>query len=168
MADTYSLATVDDVQARLDWTLDTGERSVADGAITDLSDDARFYGSNSWISTAVPRQVKNLVVRAAARFMRNPDGYITSRAGDETIAWTDRKEDAAVATFTKQEQDQLAELGGNTRAGITSVQLVAFGPTRNHTPRYVNPFTRDVHSPGEDVIWVESDGKPFPYPVEDF
>lgn len=168
MADEYSLAAVEDVQARLDWTLGDGERQVADGAITDLSDDARYYGSNSWTSTAVPRQVKNIVVRAAARFMRNPDGYTVSRAGDETVGWTDRKDEAGVAIFTQQEQSQLAELGGNTRAGITSVPIVAFGPTRQHKPRYLNPFTRDVHSPGEDVTWVDSDGKPFPYPVEDW
>lgn len=164
MADAYSLATVDDVQARLDWTLDTGERAVADGAITDLSDDARFYGANAWTSTAVPRQVKNIVVRAAARFMRNPDGYVTSRAGDETLAWTDRKEDAGVATFTKQEQDQLAELAGNTRAGITSVPMMAFGPTRKHTTRYVDPVARDIHTADAgDVLYIDATGRPVPY-----
>jgi hypothetical protein len=165
MADEYSLASVDDVQARLDWTLDDGERQVADGAITDLSDDARFYGANAWNSTAVPRQVKNIVIRASARYMRNPDGYVTSRAGDETLAWTDRKDDAGVATFTKQEQDQLAELAGNTRAGLTSVPIVAFGPTRRHVPRYIDPRTRDIHG-DDDIVWIDSDDKPFPHSAE--
>jgi hypothetical protein len=168
MADPYSLASVEEVQARLDWTLDDGERQVADGAITDLSDDARFYGSNSWTEANCPRQVKNLVVRAAARFMRNPDGYVTSRAGDETVAWTDRKEDAGVATFTRQEQDQLAELAGNTRTGLTSVPMAAFGPTRKHTPRYVFPSRRDIHSPYEsEVTYSDATGRPIPYPAED-
>jgi len=33
--------------------------------------------------------VRTLVLRCAARYMRNPDGYVTSRAGDETLTWSD-------------------------------------------------------------------------------
>jgi len=132
-----ALATVDDLQDRLDWVLDEGEQGVATGALEDLSDDARFYGSSSWDSTNAPRQVRSLVLRAAARFMRNPDGYTQSRAGDETLAWADRGEDAGSAFFTKKEQQMLARLAGVSSTSVMSVPLQAWGPSKKTGPGYV-------------------------------
>lgn len=161
MAD--ELATLPELQSRLDWQLDTGEQSVAQGALEDLSDDARFYGSQRWDSTTAPRQVKSLVLRAAARFMRNPDGFVQSRAGDETIQWSDGGEDAGTAHFTEREQKILAALSGRGQ-GIVSVQAVAYGPTRTAGPRYINPMTPGVGS--EDTIYATTETKPFPIAQE--
>lgn len=140
MAD--ELATLPELQARLDWTLDTGEQSVATAALADLSDDARFYGSARWDSATAPRQAKSLVLRAAARFMRNPDGFVQSRAGDETIVWSDGGEDAGTAHFTEREQKILASMAGRG-TGLASVGLVAFNPGTRRTPRLIDPTTND-------------------------
>lgn len=129
------LAALEELQARLDWDLDTGEELVATGALEDLSDDARFYGSDSWTSASVaPRQVKSLVLRAAARFMRNPDGYVSSRAGDEAVTWSDRGHSAGSPYFTREERESLASLAG--RSSIYSVDTVAWGPTKKAGPGY--------------------------------
>jgi hypothetical protein len=132
------LATVDELQDRLDWVLDSGEQGVAEGALGDLSDDARFYGTSSWTDDLVaPRQVKSLVLRAAARFMRNPDGYTQSRAGDETLQWGDRGENAGSAFFTTREQQMLARIAGSNTSGVISVPLQAWGPSKPTGPGYV-------------------------------
>lgn len=140
MAD--ELATLPDLQARLDWDLDAGEQGVAIGALEDLSDDARFYGSSRWTSTAVPRQVRSLVLRAAARFMRNPDGYVQSRAGDESVGWPDLGAEAGTATFNKREQKMLAALAGRG-ASLVSVSVIAYDPGTRRAPRYINPMVKD-------------------------
>jgi hypothetical protein len=157
MAD--ELATLPELQARLDWELDPGEQNVATGALEDLSDDARFYGSSRWDSTNAPRQVKSLVLRAAARFMRNPDGFVQSRAGDETIVWSDKGEDAGTAHFTDREEKILSSIAGRG-TGLVSVNVVAYGPTTKRTTRYIDPISRDVG--GDAAIYVPSDVKPFP------
>lgn len=132
------LATVDELQARLDWVLDAGEQGVAEGALEDLSDDARFYGASSWTDDLVaPRQVKSLVLRAAARFMRNPDGYTQSRAGDETLAWADQGENAGSAFFTQKEQQMLGRIAGTNTSSIVSVPLEAWGPSKRTGPGLV-------------------------------
>lgn len=140
MAD--ELAQLPELQARLEWTLDAQEQVVAQSALADLSDDARFYGSSRWDSTNCPRQAKSLVLRAAVRYMRNPDGYITSRAGDETVQWAE-SEEGGTAAFNEREQKMLAAIAGKG-SGITSVTTVAYGPTRARGPRYINPMTQDT------------------------
>jgi hypothetical protein len=125
MAET--IATVDELQARLDWTLDDGERGVAQGALDDLSEDARYYGATTWDSVTAPRQIKSLVLRAAARYMRNPDGYVQSRAGDETLMWTDKGDQLGNAQFNVQEQKMLATIAGRTTSGLYSVPITAWG-----------------------------------------
>jgi hypothetical protein len=160
MAD--ELASVTELQLRLDWTLDQGEQSMAEAALADLSDDARFYGSARWNSDTAPRQVKSVVLRAAARFMRNPDGYTQSRAGDETIMWNDSAgQDAGTAFFTEREQKILASLAGRGN-GLVSVQVIAHGPLRRRGPRYINPMTQDLSRSGE-VGYVPTEGAPIPF-----
>lgn len=163
MAD--ELATLPELQSRLDWELDSGEQGVATAALADLSDDARFYGSQRWDSATAPRQVKSLVLRAAARFMRNPDGYVQSRAGDETIVWNDAAgEDAGTAHFTEREEKILAALAGRGQ-GIVSVQAVAHGPARRSGPRYIDPSTDGLDYDG--TINATTEAKPFPVYSED-
>lgn len=153
------LATLPELQSRLDWELDSGEQNVALGALADLSDDARFYGSSRWDGSNVPRQVKSLVLRAAARYLRNPDGFTQSRAGDETIQWSDAGENAGTAHFNKAEQKILGSIVGRGQ-GLVSVNTVAYGPTTRRTTRYVDPISNDIG--GDDAIYVPSDVKPFP------
>ena len=108
MAD--NLASLDDLLARLDWELDEVEQRVAAAALEDLSDDARNYGISTWTPITAPRTVRTMVLRAAVRYMRNPDGYVQSRAGDEIVGWAPRK-DVGAAQFTEDEKDELRDLG---------------------------------------------------------
>lgn len=120
-----ALATLDELKARLDWTLDGDEEHVASAALEDLSDDARFYGRDAWTDPEhTPRTVVKMVVRAAARYMRNPDGYTQSRAGDETLTWNeDRSGQAGAAHFNETEIKALRSMAG--AGGIYSVPISA-------------------------------------------
>ncbi len=125
------LATIEELAARLPFVMDEDEEREAMGALEDLSDDARHYGKSSWTEPATtPPQVSRLVLKAAARHMKNPDGYTQSRAGDETLAWDEKGEEAGAAYFIPREIDQLRRLAGITK--IFSVPMVAWGTKCRH------------------------------------
>lgn len=147
----YLLASIEQLQERLDWVLESGEQGVALGALHSLSDDARYLGSESWRADTVPRQVRNLVLAATARFIRNPDGYETSRAGDETLGWGDRRGDAGIATFTADEKDRLRSHGGKSK--LWSVEVVAWG--------------RQPYSAEPRKVPILNGGKPMPLDYPD-
>lgn len=132
------LATTAELQSRLDWTLNSVELTVAFSALSDLSEDARYWGSSNWDSFTAPRQAKSLVLRAAARYMKNPDGYTTSRAGDETVMWSDETVSAS-PSFTEGEQKMLAALAGRNTSGLWSADLTAWGPISKSAPRMIDP-----------------------------
>lgn len=146
------LAKYDDLLARLDWTLSPEEERIARSALEDLSDDARNYGSERWASEQVaPRSVRTMVLRAAVRYMRNPDGYIQSRAGDEIVGWAPRKDGLGAAEFSDKEKDELRDLASK-RSYFQSVQTYVY-----HTPGS-GVGRRDIHVP------VDHAGKGFPLP----
>lgn len=117
-------ASLVELTARLDFTLDVEQTRDATDALEYLSELARHHGK-PWLDAAsAPRLVKNLVIAAAKRYLRNPDGYTQSRAGDETLAWTDRGHDAGTPYFTDREVKMLETIGG--RSGIISVPTFAW------------------------------------------
>jgi hypothetical protein len=130
-----ALATMDELTARLDWTLDADEQRAAVGALEELSEQAIYHGKPTWDRFSVPRLVKNVVLAAAARYLRNPDGYTQSRAGDETLVWTDRGHDAGTAYFTEREIKMIRSTAGNT--GFGSAPVTAWGPQRKPLIGYV-------------------------------
>ncbi|NUV86597.1 hypothetical protein G6W61_10295 [Streptomyces sp. KAI-26] len=118
-------ATLDELRGRLDWEPDEDELRIAAGALDDASDLAATYGRD-WPEDTAPRLVKTLVLKSAARYMRNPNGYTQSRAGDETLAWSDIGRDGGTVYFSREEIRLLEELAGRKR-GITSVAVFAWG-----------------------------------------
>ncbi|MFF3017111.1 hypothetical protein [Streptomyces sp. NPDC057939] len=121
-------ATLDELKGRLDWELDEDELRIGASALEDASDLAAEYGRD-WAATSAPRLVKTLVLKAAARYVRNPHGYTQSRAGDETLAWGDIGRDAGSVYFTREETRLLAELAGR-RPCLTTAPIIAWGTTR--------------------------------------
>ena len=142
---TEPFATLIELKGRLEWALDADEERAATGALEDLSNWARHYGRN-WTSTNAPLLVKTLVLGAAARFMRNPDHYTTSRAGDETVGWTDRGAEKAAAPFTDGEIAALKMLVRPVAFG--TVSMTAWGPQKRLAP--------------DGLVPVAGGGDPFP------
>lgn len=166
------LATLEELKGRLDWELDPLEETVATSALEDLSDDARYYGQDTWLTTeTAPRVVCSLVLRAAARHMQNPNGYTQSRAGDETLTWRDNGPEAGSAHFTDREIKQLREMNGTS--SLVSVPVTAWGsvPRLN---RYI-PKARGSNMPGwrngaygdAGYVPVDGNGDPFPMYADD-
>lgn len=151
--DATPLVTVEELEGKLPFDLSVEEKREAARSLEELSDDARHYGSSKWESEALaPRQVKNLVLKAAARHMKNYEGLQTSRAGDESVTFF---EGAGDAQFTKDEKRRLSELGGNYRATVQTVGLY-HSTNRPALRRGVDP---------KDTVPVADPGsaKPFPY-----
>lgn len=127
MDDAY--ATLAELKDRLDWTLSDAEERMAQSALIDASDLARFHGLE-WSVEFAPRMVSRLVLRACARYMRNPDGFTQSRAGDETVAWNDSAgENARDVYFTRSEINLLEKLAGKG-SGFGTAPVSAWGPQR--------------------------------------
>jgi len=132
-----TFATLDELRDRLDWTLDPDEERLAASALEDASDEARMHGRD-WTTEHAPRLVKTVVLKAVVRYLRNPDGYVSSRAGDETLTWSDRGDpNAGAVSFTRDEIALLRELAGK-RAGLTSAPITAWSQRpHRHGPGYV-------------------------------
>jgi hypothetical protein len=145
-------ASLVELKERLDWTLDPDEERLAASALADASDEARMHGRD-WSIEHVPRPVQAIVLKACVRYLRNPDGYTTSRAGDETVTWSDRGDPAAGAvSFTRDEIALLRELSGN-RAGLMSAPITAWSP--------------HPHRAAPGYVPVDGGGKPFPLYARD-
>ena len=151
-----ALVAIDELQAELPFTMDADDTKEATGALEDLSDDARYYGKPTWITpAATPRQVRRLVLKAAKRHMKNYEGYVLSRAGDETVQFHDKGESMGSAEFTGTEIAQLKEYGGNQRSGFHSVNLF------NGSRRTRNPDTGLVPVQGGGYIPYFSGTEPW-------
>ncbi|MGC4928074.1 hypothetical protein [Streptomyces sp. DT117] len=147
-------ATLDELTGRVDWELDEDELRIATTALADASDLAATYG-REWPADRAPRLVKMLVLKSAVRYLRNPNGYTQSRAGDETLAWSDAHgRDAGSVYFTREEIRLLENLAG-TRPGLTSVTLSAWGSR-------LRPHSSGRANAGGLVPVDYEGGRPFP------
>lgn len=144
------LATVDDLKARLDWDLSEEELRIAEHAIEDLSDEARFLGSSGWTAVSAPRIVRTTVLKAAQRFMRNPDGYIQSRAGDELVGWAAVKREVGAPEFSEAEKDRL-------RDAAKRMSTIRYSQSYVYSNASSPLSADDIHVP------VNYGGKDFPF-----
>ncbi|MCY0933634.1 hypothetical protein [Streptomyces sp. H34-S4] len=152
-----NFATLAELQARLDWTLDADEERIANSALEDASDLASHYAGRDWPAGAVPRMVRTMVLKACKRYMDNPAGYTQSRAGDETTGWNDAQgEDAGTVHFTNEEQKLLAGIGGR-KPGLFSAQVSAWNSVR----REVSVGLVPVDPPGADFPFFADEVEPW-------
>jgi hypothetical protein len=147
-----NFATLDELKARLDWTLDADEERIATSALEDASDLASFHAGRDWTdASSTPRLVRTLVLKACKRYMDNPSGYTQSRAGDETLGWNDSQgEEAGTVHFTAEERKLLAEIGGR-KPGLYSAQVSAWNSVRRPVAAGLVPVAQPT-----------PDSKPFP------
>lgn len=144
-----SLVELSELQRRLDFDLDSVQERVALAALEDLSDEAIYLGSAGWTPYNVPSGVKIIILRAAVRYARNPEGYLQSRAGDELVAWEEGSQTGA-ATFTEDEESRIKALARRKGVGgLVSLQVHAW-------PRKDRPV---------DLGWVPvaGGGSPMPF-----
>lgn len=120
-----SLATLDELQASIEWTLSEDETGLAAYALEHASELVKTYGL-PWTPESVPPLVKHIVIAAAAKFLRNPDGYSQSRAGDETVAWSSEAASGGV-TLTPDQIDLCERMAG--RSSLDTWEVTAWGPS---------------------------------------
>lgn len=120
------IVSVEELGAKLPFVMDEDDKREAELTLDTLSDDARDLGSPRWDAHNAPRQVRNIILRAANRHMKNYESYTMSRAGDESVSWTDRGDEAGTAYFTERESSAIRKLAGNRNSGFWSVGLYAY------------------------------------------
>ena len=140
------LVTLEELEAKLGQVLDDEEKRDAEGALEEASMLVRHYGA-PWPDPAkAPQVAKTLVIRSVKRYLKNPDGYTQSRAGDESVAWDGLGDRAMAPYLTKAERQMAASAAG--RGGVTSAPIQPWG---------------ELHEPKDEYIDVCGPGKPFPF-----
>lgn len=142
-----ALATVEDVERRLEDEPTDRVYTMIEEYLEDASDLARFYGDSSWTDEECPAQVRRIVASAVARFIRNPDGYTASRAADEMLGWGETDDPGAIR-FTDREITLLQQLAPVRVGAMGSIQVSNWGTKRRN---------RDIYVP-----WGH-DRRPFPF-----
>ena len=145
-----AFADVTELAARLEWTLDDGELRVAEGALEALTFEAMEFGSSAWTEETCPPGVKSLILTAAARYVRNYNGYNESRAGDETLGWgaVDREPDTP--EFTKSERERIARYA-HARPGFGTINIFTWGT------RYADRGDLMAPMKDKDLPWIRAD-----------
>lgn len=116
-----AFADLEDLELRLDIELSEKEKQMALAALEDASDYARHYGGQNWRDESPPVIVRAIVLNVVSRYMRNPDAFVQSRAGDETLVWSDLRGEAALR-FTDGEKQILGEYSfGKQNVGSVGV-----------------------------------------------
>lgn len=144
------LATLDELRPRLGYEMDEAEEAMAEAALEEASELVRAFGCATWEVWNCPPIAKQVVLRAVKRYMTNPEGYIQSRAGDETVILSDGGVEMQSVFLTETEKKLLARAAGGNR--LTSVPTTAWGRMRR------SPYT---DQPG--YVPVAGGGKPFPF-----
>ena len=146
-----ALVELNDLKARLEWTLSPEEESLALGALEDASELVKFYGL-PWTADSAPGMAKTIVFNAVTRYLRNPDGFIQSRAGDEMVAWSaEGAMSRGSVSLTGDEVDILAALSGRSTLG--TVELTAWGPSTY--PNNGRVSWAPTNPPGKLFPWGE-------------
>ena len=134
------LAALEDLARRIDWEMDEDETRVATSALEDLSHEARFLGSNSWETANVtPPYVRTLILKAASRYLKNVEGYIASRAGDEQVSWPEAADVMGTASFTDREEKRLSQLARPSALLVTETYAYSNGKVSYDDNRYRVP-----------------------------
>lgn len=127
------LATVGELAARLDFPVldDPALKSMAEAALEDATSLVLAEGRPTWTPYNCPHVAKTVVLAAARRHMTNPDGFTTSRSGDEAVGWDGVGGDALAVYLTDAEVKRIRRA---TNVGtLSAVQTFVFGP--NSAPR---------------------------------
>lgn len=151
-------AQVEDVQHRLDFDMTTAEQRLCGNSLDDMSEEARFLAGQAWpIPEQAPRMVRTLVLKSVTRYMKNLEGLITSRAGDETLTLPDLGDKAGSPYFTEAEQNTLRVLGGKGEGGFVSVEATAYGTSwrrlKHHESTLVNTIGGGEPFPFNEECW---------------
>lgn len=149
MADA-TLVTVEELASKSYDEWDDAEKREAQGALDILSDDARYYGSDAWTAPEnTPQSVKNRIIIAARRYMKNYEALVNSKSGDESVSMADLDEEMGTPYFTEEERRILAGIKGAIRQSLVSIPTVAWN--HEYTPQPLR--SRGVKQTPDDFTW---------------
>lgn len=111
------MSLLDDLKLSVEWTLSPEQERIAQWAINSLSLEAAYLASVAWTTPEPPPIIGLQVVKAASRWVRNPDGLSQDRVGDMTIGRPyGSVEIHSSPTFTPDEAKLIKSYSGATTA----------------------------------------------------
>ena len=122
-----SLATVDELAARLPDGIDSADEDRAQLLLDDVSALARAEVETDWVDDAnalsgVPAVVVTVVLAAARRAWLNPSGFVSETIGSYTYRLADGAAGSGVF-LTDEEKRLIRRAAGTVDAGVSSVEL---------------------------------------------
>ena len=141
---------IGDLTDRLEWELSEEESRVGEHALEDLRDEAIHHG-RAWTDDTVPAIVRNKILAAAVRYMKNLEGVIQSRAGDETLGYPELMAMGS-AGFSTEEIKVIIQVAMGANAGLGSIQIVV----NTGGPTALSEYVPTINSGG-------GPGYPFPF-----
>lgn len=130
------IGSLEEVRSRCDWTLTTDDEALAEAALEDASHLARHIAERpSWDDTNAPPMVKSIILNAVKRYLVNPQGYVMSRSGTESVTWAESLQDRAGGFyFTEEEKGMLRKFRASAQNGLHTVQVMAYNSGTSTTP----------------------------------
>ena len=118
---------IDDVKRRLEEDTTPQMDSMIQEGLRDALDLCQEYGNSTWDENTLPERIGRLCAKAVARWIRNPDGFAQSRAGDETLMWQDQERPGEVH-FTEDEIAMIQRIAQPQQlSGFGTIQMLAYG-----------------------------------------
>lgn len=149
-----ALAQLSDLEDRLEFDLEEAEQRVAQAALDDLSAEAIDLG-RQWTMADVPGGVRKAVLAAATRYMRNLEGVIQSRAGDETLVYPEAIADEMGSPhFSKREVELIVSFAIGP-GGFGTIPIVAW----SEGPTPVSGMVRPADGSGDPIPFFAENGR---------
>ena len=149
------LVDVSRLAARIQEPIETPEEiESAEELILSASDEARFYGLESWTAETAPPIVKNVVLGACQRAFQNPGNFESERA--DAVSFKYSEEGMGTVSFTPEEIKRIEHAAGKKRS-FSSVPVARNDGWHARSSRL-----------GRNTVWVPVDSyapgaKPFPW-----
>ena len=151
------LATLTDLEHRVDWALDEDEKRLAESRAGGRVRPGSALRPRAGPPTRCRVWSRTLVLAACVRYLRNPDGYTQSRAGDETLAWDGQGRERRLGPLHRRRDRAAARAGRYASDGVLGADhRVGADPQTGSRPgaasragRSRSRSTRTRRSPGE-------------------
>lgn len=99
--------------------------------INDLVVKACALANRQWTDASMPEVVSASIRSAMVRYIRRPEGFVTSSSGDERLSWSIDAGHGGTPTFTRDEVDQIRAAVAPGRPALGTIPTTRYGGTRS-------------------------------------
>jgi hypothetical protein len=128
-----SLASLEELQARLPRTIASAQEDRAQACLDDASTLVNDAGGEEWTELTIPATAKVVVLTAAKRAFLNPEGLTSAALGDATHRFANSS-----VYLTKEERSTVRTAAG--KLGVGHAELFGDLPVSQDFQNAIEPF----------------------------